>query len=315
MTLAVPGIRGGLLSAEEAGGFALARRADTLGVRTDSDAVSVLGVGNLARARADAGGGTLKPSVALGLRRHGGDAETRTGMEFGAGVGYGLPHNPEPSQQEQVLATPAHDEMYYYGDFYMLNDYPCRSTLEIVNSCVPANERSQLLSSRPEIIVVMMNPGTSRPSAGGNGHVRCPREVGSGANLVPTCPDDTQQAIVKVMRCKGFSHARVLNLSDVREVESSTFLDDLKHDRLPSGHSVFCSERTGELQERLMSRSGIAIAAWGKDRRLRKLAETALDSFRSRNLRVHGWKNHPFFIHPVRRSRQWPQWILSNWPS
>ena len=65
------------------------------------------------------------------------------------------------------------------------------------------------------------------------GYHRHPHEVGSRACLVSTCPDDTQRAIAKVMRCKGFSHARVLNLSDVRQVESNRFLDDLKNDCLP----------------------------------------------------------------------------------
>ena len=230
-------------------------------------------------------------------------------------VRYGLPHDLEPPQQEHVLATPSHGMMHHYGDFYMLNDTGCRSTLEIVNSCVPANQRNQLLTCQPEIVVVMMNPGASEPREGGNGHHRPPHEIGSRACLVSTCPDDTQRAIAKVMRCKGFSHARVLNLSDVRQVESNRFLDDLKNDCLPPGHSVFCSERAGELRERLRSRSGIAIAAWGKDRRLRKLAETALVSFQSHNLRVHGWDNHPLFIHPARRPNQWPHWILSNWPN
>ena len=212
------------------------------------------------------------------------------------------------------MTTPSHGAMHYYGDFYMLNGCLCRSTLEIVTSSVPANDRNQLLSCRPEIVVVMMNPGASESCEGGNGHDRCPREVGTRAVLVPTRPDDTQRAIAEVMRCKGFRHARVLNLSDVREPNSETFLEKLKRGCLPSGHSVFCSERAEELRDRLNPTTECVIAAWGKDRRLRKLAETALASFKSRSLRVHGWDNHPFFIHPGRRSKQWPRWILSNWP-
>lgn len=213
------------------------------------------------------------------------------------------------------MTTPSHDVMHYYGDFYMLNDCCCRSTLEVVTSSVSANERNRLLSCRPEIVVVMMNPGASEPCEGGNGHHRCPREVGTRAVLVPTCADDTQQAIAEVIRCKGFGHARVLNLSDVREPNSETFLEKLKDGCFPSGHSVFCSERADELANRLNPTTGIVIAAWGKDYRLRKLAKTAVASFKSCNLRVHGWDNNPFFFHPGRRLRRWPRWILSNWPS
>ncbi len=107
MTLAAMGVRGELVTPAEAGGFSLALKADAFWVRTESDSVSAPGAGNLAAARADAsrlravldgsrtfalaGGGTLAPSVELGLRHDGGDAETGTGTELGAGVGYADP--------------------------------------------------------------------------------------------------------------------------------------------------------------------------------------------------------------------------------
>ena len=107
MSLAAVGVRGDLVTPAEAGGFALALEADGFWARTESDAVSAPGVGNLAGARADAsrlravldgsrtfslaGGATLRPSVALGLRHDGGDAETGTGLELGAGLGYADP--------------------------------------------------------------------------------------------------------------------------------------------------------------------------------------------------------------------------------
>ena len=107
MTMAAAGVRGDVLTPAQAGGFALALKADAFWVRTVSDSVSTPGAGNLAGARADAsrlramldgsrtfalaGGRTLSPSVELGLRHDGGDAETGTGFELGAGVGYADP--------------------------------------------------------------------------------------------------------------------------------------------------------------------------------------------------------------------------------
>ena len=107
MTLAAMGVRGDLVRPAEAGGFALALKADAFWVRTESDSVSTPEAGNLAGAQADvsrlravldgsrtfalAGGGTLTPSMALGFRHDGGDAETGTGFELGAGVGYADP--------------------------------------------------------------------------------------------------------------------------------------------------------------------------------------------------------------------------------
>jgi len=107
MTLAATGVRGDLVTPAEAGGFALALKADAFWVRTESDSVSTPEAGNLAGARAEAsrvravldgsrsfalaGGGTLTPSVELGLRHDGGDAETGTGTELGVGLGYADP--------------------------------------------------------------------------------------------------------------------------------------------------------------------------------------------------------------------------------
>ena len=107
MTLAAMGVRGELVTPAEAGGFALALKADAFWVRTESDSVSAPGVGNLAAARADASrvravldgsrtfsladGGMLTPKVELGLRHDGGDAETGTGTELRAGLGYADP--------------------------------------------------------------------------------------------------------------------------------------------------------------------------------------------------------------------------------
>ncbi len=104
MTLAAAGVRSEILTAQDASGFTLALKADAFWVRTESDAVSAPGVGNLAAARADAtrlravldgsrtfrfsGGGLLTPSVELGFRHDGGEAESGTGMELSAGMGY-----------------------------------------------------------------------------------------------------------------------------------------------------------------------------------------------------------------------------------
>ncbi len=107
MTLAAAGVRGEVVRAAGAGGFSLALKADAYWVRTESERVSVPGVGNLAAARADAsrlravldgsraftlgGGGTLTPSVELGVRHDGGEGGSGTGMEVGAGVGWADP--------------------------------------------------------------------------------------------------------------------------------------------------------------------------------------------------------------------------------
>ncbi len=107
MTLAATGVRGDLVKPAEAGGFALALKADAFWVRTESDRVTGTAFGNLAAARGEssrvravldgsrtfsfASGAALTPKLELGVRHDAGDAETGTGLEFGAGLGYADP--------------------------------------------------------------------------------------------------------------------------------------------------------------------------------------------------------------------------------
>jgi len=102
MRLAAVGGRGALLEADEADGIDLALNADAFWVETESEAVSNEGdtTGEASRVRlvleggrafALGGGATLRPSLELGLRHDGGDAETGTGVELGGGVSYADP--------------------------------------------------------------------------------------------------------------------------------------------------------------------------------------------------------------------------------
>ena len=99
MRLAAVGGRGALLEADEAGGIDLALKADAFYVETESEAVSnegsTTGVASRVRLALEGGrafdmgdGATLRPSLELGLRHDGGDAETGTGVEVGGRIRY-----------------------------------------------------------------------------------------------------------------------------------------------------------------------------------------------------------------------------------
>ena len=105
MEMAAAGARGVLVPAAEAGGFELAARTDAQLVRMTSDAATgSINDGKLeatrsktsrlrfmlegSRAFALEGGGALTPSLEMGLRHDGGDAETGTGIEVGGGLSY-----------------------------------------------------------------------------------------------------------------------------------------------------------------------------------------------------------------------------------
>ena len=96
------GLRGVLRSASKSGGFELALRADALFTSTSSEAAANLAqsVGATSRLRLrlqgsrawrHANDAVLTPSFELGLRHDGGDAETGSGLEMGASLGYEAP--------------------------------------------------------------------------------------------------------------------------------------------------------------------------------------------------------------------------------
>ena len=101
------GARGVLIEAPEAGGVELSVKTDAMGVRTTSEAARGEDGGNLAGAEGEvtrlrlglqatwhgvaAGGGVLTPSIEVGVRRDGGDAETGYGADFGAGLSWSHP--------------------------------------------------------------------------------------------------------------------------------------------------------------------------------------------------------------------------------
>ena len=99
MQLGAVGARGELLTQDEAGGMDLALKADAFFVRTESEkaANSVKTEADASRLRLVLEGGrsfdmgdgaSFRPSLELGVRHDGGDAETGTGVELGGGVAY-----------------------------------------------------------------------------------------------------------------------------------------------------------------------------------------------------------------------------------
>ena len=107
LAMASVGVRSILMKAPPGGGAELAIKSDAMAVRTTSEAVSTAGAGNLAASEADvtrirlglegsrafrfAGSASLTPSVELGVRHDGGDAETGFGADIGAGLAWSDP--------------------------------------------------------------------------------------------------------------------------------------------------------------------------------------------------------------------------------
>ena len=108
LMLAAAGLRGVAVRAPAEGGPEVSVETDAFAVRTRSDALSS-DAGNLVAASGDAtrlrlglegtwrglqvAGGTLEPTLELGVRHDGGDAETGFGLDAGAGLAWSHPEN------------------------------------------------------------------------------------------------------------------------------------------------------------------------------------------------------------------------------
>ena len=148
MTMGALGVRGSLLKPSSAGGLELALRSDVLWMVMDSAKADNLAATEAEASRlrlvlegsrpvALAGGGSFTPSLEIGLRQDGGDAETGTGVEVGGNLRYasawGL------SIEASLRALVAHEEQDYreWGASGALRFDPGRQGRGLTASIVP----------------------------------------------------------------------------------------------------------------------------------------------------------------------------------
>ena len=189
---------------------------------------------------------------------------------------------------EFIYAAELKKRFTCYGHFYELNlmngeRAKCRSVLEIVDASIPQGDPSAISEMQPDVVVIMMNPGSSHPKDINHidDGIEYPRADASlRKELVPTQPDNTQYQVMRVAVSKGWRHIRVLNLSDLRDPKSGSFLQ--KVDALGGimgghVHSMFCAERTAECRRSLARQTPTPILlGWGQDTGLLPLAEQCL---------------------------------------
>jgi hypothetical protein len=147
-------------------------------------------------------------------------------------------------------------------------------------SCKPLSVEEKL--NPPDAVVIMMNPGSSRPIEDGDTDslLTMPLPAGFQKPLVLTQPDNTQYQIMRIMVSKHWKHVRVLNISDLRDPKSPSFIAKTKAlAGLPGGakHSLFCEARAAERGQMLRRKPGAPfILGWGQDAGLIPLAKQCL---------------------------------------
>jgi hypothetical protein len=132
-------------------------------------------------------------------------------------------------------------------------------------------EPHRAVGAPADLIVVMMNPGSSQPMPGRVNH----------GDFKPTRPDNTQYQILRLMllaqtQGRSWRHARVINLSDLRTPKSAELFDKLNRYSCDDRHSIFSSSRVEELSLALGPIATPVLRAWGLSPILRIMANRAL---------------------------------------
>lgn len=214
-----------------------------------------------------------------------------------------------------------------YGHFYRLNvngqePLLCRSVLEITSlpreavgagtdsddlfSGLEENHTSQgMVQSLPDAVVIMMNPGSSRPIEDGDTDrlLTMPLPVGFKKPLVLTQPDNTQYQLMRIMVSKHWKHIRILNISDIRDPKSPSFIARTKAlDGIEGGgaHSLFSKVRKTERKQMLKRKPGAPfILGWGQDAGLIPLAEQCIECLEGEKMATIPSETNPILTaHP-----------------
>ncbi len=141
---------------------------------------------------------------------------------------------------------------------------------------------SQVLEHAPDLLVVMMNPGASRP-------LHALWDAASHDGFTEALPDRTQYQIMRLMLVaryagKNWQHARVLNLSDLRTPQSAELHRKLALYKEDESHSVFSSARQMECAKHFADVRIPVLCAWGLNHQLVPWAQKVIRAVQGHTL-------------------------------
>lgn len=193
-----------------------------------------------------------------------------------------------------------------FGHFYDLKlgeeIFKCRSVLEIVADGVEYSA-----NTLPDAVVIMMNPGSSRPLYKSY-QPKCHQanDIYSDRwqkEIIETRPDNAQYQIMRLMLMRKWKIVRVLNLSDLRNGNSIKFASEFQTSSEideTHPHSILNVKRSKEFKSQISTKkNGPIIAAWGSVEVLRELAVNAKKILNGTNLvGVNSDNNSPWYKYP-----------------
>ena len=190
-----------------------------------------------------------------------------------------------------IPAEQLKNDFEVFGHFYSVGlesgeTINCRSVLEIVTRQSKPSNIGSLLGNSPDAIFIMMNPGSSKPCVEVNNFISEGLINQLEVSLERTEPDTTQYQVMRVMHYCRWNHVRVLNLSDMRDSKSASFVKryrDIENRTGFSAHVLFTDERSGELESKLNQKpEAHIICAWGVSSDLDPLIERCLSKVAGR---------------------------------
>ena len=179
---------------------------------------------------------------------------------------------------KKVFAVFGHFYDRKFGDVII----PCREILEIISISDVPYDYQTLAHEQPDLVVVMMNPGSSKPVDKKYVPliINRPSGIVKKRDVIEAKPDNAQYQIMRFMLINGWAHARILNLSDLRQPKSTVFMNTWPN--LPESHSIFSKPRKKALNK-LIGEPEKVLLAWSQDESLLPLAEMASSAVRSFN--------------------------------
>jgi len=168
------------------------------------------------------------------------------------------------------------------GHYYQIKEHTFRKYLNI--------QKKDSIIKTPDLIVVMMNPGSSEPEDNNQ----------NGRKETLAKPDNTQYRIMEVMQNCNYEFVRVLNLSDIREPKSNIFYKKIKEmEALNISHSIFDNSRKEDFNNLWVYNIPV-IFGWGVNTKLKSLAEKAIEFCNVSNPYGHQKPNFPWaYYHPL----------------
>lgn len=185
------------------------------------------------------------------------------------------------------------------GLFYESKGFKLRKYLNI--------KRANITLDEPDLMVVMMNPGSSYPLNG----------IDNNSLPSEAQPDNTQKQIMRVMDALGFNYARILNLSDLRTPDSGELYRFLKSDECCLvEHSIFSPNRHSELEQLYVADVPV-IFGWGVNQALVPLAKLAIEALSISNpLGILKPNTRYSYFHPLpkiyAKQLEWVQHVISQ---